>query len=110
MNWFSKILGTGSSPADEPWPEGALIIDVRSPGEYQSGHVDGALNLPLTELPRLAGQHLPDKAQPLVLYCQSGMRSESARQYLQSCGYTQLVNGRSPGAVALRLQRNVVRA
>ncbi|WP_027478569.1 rhodanese-like domain-containing protein [Curvibacter gracilis] len=109
MNWFSKFLGAGGSAAAEPWPEGALVVDVRSPAEYQSGHVEGALNLPLNDLPRLAAQHLPDKAQPLVLYCQSGMRSESARQYLQSCGYTQLVNGRSPGAVALRLQRNVVR-
>jgi rhodanese-related sulfurtransferase len=109
MNWFSKFLGAGGSAAAEPWPEGALIVDVRSPGEYQAGHVEGALNLPLNDLPRLAGEHLPDKAQPLVLYCQSGMRSESAMQYLQSCGYTQLVNGRSPGAVALRLHSAIVR-
>jgi len=110
MNWFSKFLGAGRSAVAEPWPEGALIIDVRSPGEYQSGHVEGALNLPLNELPRLAAVQLPDKAQPLVLYCQSGMRSESALQYLQSGGYRQLFNGRSPGAVALRLQRHIVRA
>ena len=110
MNWFSKMLGGGERADPQPWPEEALIVDVRSPGEYQSGHVEGALNLPLNDLPRLAGVHLPDKARALVLYCQSGMRSESARQYLQSCGYTQLVNGRSPGAVALRLQRNVVRS
>jgi len=110
MNWLTKFLGAGGRAAAEPWPEGALIVDVRSPGEYQSGHVEGALNLPLNELPRLAAGHLPDKAQPLVLYCQSGMRSESARQYLQSCGYTQLFNGRSPGAVALRWQRSIVRA
>lgn len=109
MNWFSKILGGGDRAAAEPWPEEALIVDVRSPGEFQSGHVEGALNLPLNELPRLAGSQLPDKGRPLVLYCQSGMRSESARQYLQSCGYTGLFNGRSPGAVALRLQRPIVR-
>lgn len=109
MNWFSKMLGGGANASAEPWPDEALIVDVRGPGEYQSGHVEGALNLPLNELPRLGGAQLPDKARPLVLYCQSGMRSESARQYLQSCGYTALFNGCSPGAVALRLQRPIVR-
>lgn len=110
MNWFSKFLGGGSNAAAEPWPEGALIVDVRSPGEYLSGHVEGALNLPLSELAVLAPQHLPDKDQALVLYCQSGMRSGSAQQWLRASGYRSLFNGRSPGAVALRLHRPIVRA
>ena len=109
MNWFSKVLGGADRAAELPWPDEALVVDVRSPAEYQSGHVEGALNLPLNELPRLADSRLPDKNRPLVLYCQSGMRSESARQYLQSCGYSRLFNGRSPGAVALRLQKPIVR-
>jgi phage shock protein E len=86
------------------------VVDVRSPGEYASGHVDGALNLPLSELAGLAACQLPDKQRPLVLYCQSGMRSGSAQQFLQGRGYTQVINGRSPGAVALKLQRPIVRA
>ena len=46
MNWFSRMRGA-AEPAGAPLPSNALVIDVRSPGEYASGHVQGAINLPL---------------------------------------------------------------
>ncbi len=71
-----------------------LIIDVREPFEFTSGHVDGALNIPPTEL--MAGatqlQDVP-KDTELVLYCRTGSRSNVAIQILQQLGFTNLVNG-----------------
>ena len=46
MNWFSRMRSP-AEPASAPLPGNALVIDVRSPGEYASGHVQGAINLPL---------------------------------------------------------------
>lgn len=109
MSWLSKILGMNDQSSTELWPSDALIVDVRSRGEFQAGHVEGAMNLPLSELSALAPHHLPDKKQSLVLYCQSGMRSGSAQQWLQANGYQSLINGCSASAVAFRLQRKIVR-
>ncbi|WP_231512478.1 rhodanese-like domain-containing protein [Paucibacter sp. KBW04] len=86
-----------------------LVIDVRSPGEYASGHVDGALNVPLdrieADLPALA----PDKGQAILLCCASGMRSGMALRALQAMGYQAAVNGGAAGALALQLQRPIRR-
>lgn len=72
--------------------EGALVIDVRSPEEFASGHLPNAANVPLgtlTEaLPRLA----KDKGQVLLLHCLSGTRSGFARHQAKRMGYTQVFN------------------
>lgn len=88
----------------------AVLVDVRSPSEYASGHVEGAVNLPLDRLTSDAPAVLPDKAAPLVLYCVSGARSEMAAQWLRQAGYTQVTNGLSAGSVALQSGRNIQRA
>lgn len=71
-----------------------IIIDVREPYEYQSGHAEGAINIPPSDL--LAGakalESIP-KDTKLVLYCRSGARSNSAMNILARLGYTNLVNG-----------------
>lgn len=86
----------------------AVIIDVRSPAEFEGGHVEGAVNLPLDRFvdgyPRVAA----DKQQLVVLYCASGARSEQAVQYLKAQGYAQAVNGISARNVAAQLGRAVV--
>jgi rhodanese-related sulfurtransferase len=71
-----------------------IIIDVREPYEYETGHVDGALNIPPTEL--LSGaKQLDDIDQntELVLYCKTGSRSNVAIQILSQLGFTNLHNG-----------------
>lgn len=65
------------------------IIDVREPYEYQVGHVDGALNIPLGDIQSV---DLP-KDEEIVVYCRSGARSAQAQQTLQSMGYTHVTNG-----------------
>ena len=71
-----------------------VIIDVREPSEYASGHVEGALNIAPQELmngsPQLKSIAKDDE---LILYCKSGSRSNVSMQILGSMGYTNLVNG-----------------
>lgn len=71
-----------------------VIVDVREPFEYASGHVDGALNIPPLELLNGAAQlKSVAKDVPIILYCRTGSRSNVAIQILQSLGYTNLTNG-----------------
>lgn len=109
MNWFSRMRGP-TEPAAAPLPGNALVIDVRSPGEYASGHVQGAINLPLNRLEQDIGRMAPDKSVPVMVYCLSGGRSGGACQLMQQLGYRQVVNGGSVGAVALKLNRPIERA
>ncbi len=67
--------------------DGAKLIDVRTRGEFASGHVAGAVNIPLSEIGR-AATDLAKDGKPLVLYCQSGMRSSSAARVLRKAGLT----------------------
>ena len=65
--------------------EDAIIIDVRSEGEFQQGHVKGSINMPL---PTITGQihKIKGMKKPVVLCCASGMRSGSATSILKSAG------------------------
>jgi phage shock protein E len=68
---------------------GAGLLDVRSPGEFRSGHIAGAVNIPVQEL----AQRLNDvgaRERPLVVYCMSGARSAQAKQLLVASGWTQV--------------------
>lgn len=72
--------------------EGALILDVRSKGEYSGGHIQGSLNIPVDQL----NSHLTklkDKNRTIITCCASGMRSASAKSILESNGYTSVYNG-----------------
>lgn len=64
---------------------GAIIIDVRSKGEFSSGHIDGSQNIPLD---KINGQieRIKKLNLPIVVCCASGMRSGSAKSILKSKG------------------------
>ena len=70
----------------------ALVIDVRSPGEFNSGHLPTAINIPLEEIETALPRRAKDKNQTLLLHCQSGMRSGMAKQKLKGMGYTYVFN------------------
>ena len=72
--------------------EGALVIDVRSPEEFHSEHLPGALNIPLNELRERLPREVTDKNRVLLLHCQSGMRSRNGQRQLQRLGYTNVFN------------------
>jgi phage shock protein E len=74
--------------------EGAVILDVRSHGEYVSGHIDGSINIPVNKLSENLNK-LKSKNKPIITCCASGMRSASAKGLLESKGYTKVFNGGS---------------
>ena len=82
-----------------------LVIDVRSEGEFASGHVQGSVNLPLDRFTTGIETVAPDKDAPLILCCASGARSGAACDWLQQQGYTQVSNGGGAGMVASSLGR-----
>ena len=71
---------------------GALVIDVRSAGEFNSGHLASAINIPLDEIETALPKRVPDKKQVLLLHCRSGMRSGMAKSQLNGMGYTNAFN------------------
>ncbi len=76
---------------EELLKKGAQIIDVRTPGEFQGGHIKGAVNIPLDTLQGQLSKIKKNK--PVITCCASGMRSGSARGILETCGYTEVYNG-----------------
>ena len=70
---------------------GAQIIDVRTKGEYQNGHIRGSVNIPLQSLSNSLSKIKKDK--PVITCCASGMRSASAKNVLKSHGFTNVHNG-----------------
>ena len=66
----------------------AIIIDVRSPQEFQQGHIPGAILLPLDQLEYEIAYLVTAYDQSIYLYCQSGRRSAMALAILQDMGYT----------------------
>jgi rhodanese-related sulfurtransferase len=73
--------------------EDALILDVRDPGEYGSGHILGAKNVPLSRIDA-AGSEIAAKRKdkPVIVYCDSGSRSAKAAAALRSQGFSRVVN------------------
>ena len=76
--------------------EGGILLDVRTPQEFEEGHIEGAVNLShdtiesqLSVLETLTGG---DKSKPIVTYCGSGKRAGKARETLEAAGYTNVTN------------------
>ena len=67
-----------------------MLVDVRTPGEFQNGHLAGAINIPLQELDRRLQELRPYRDTELVLYCESGMRAGYAERMLRQQGFTEL--------------------
>ena len=91
---IKNILGMGPKVDIEALiKSGALILDVRSKGEYSGGHVKGSKNIPLDQLNKHLLKLKKDK--PIITCCASGMRSASAANTLRSNGFTEVHNGGS---------------
>jgi rhodanese-related sulfurtransferase len=74
--------------------EGAIILDVRSKGEYAGGHIKGSINIAVEQLSSNLHK-LKSKSKPIITYCESGMRSAAAKNILKSNGYAEVYNGGS---------------
>lgn len=71
----------------------AQIIDVRTVGEYSSGHIPTSLNIPLDQLPTRMAEL--DKTRPIITCCAAGLRSETAKDLLLEAGFKEVYNGGS---------------
>lgn len=72
--------------------QGALLLDVRTPAEFASGHVPGAVNVPVQELEqKWASLKIPAE-RPVVVYCRSGARSARAKSMLEGWGMKKVVD------------------
>lgn len=65
--------------------QGAIIVDVRSPDEYKSGHISGAINIPVDKIGAQA-ESLKKKGKPVITCCRSGARSGMAESILKQKG------------------------
>ena len=70
---------------------GYIILDVRRPDEFVSGHIPGAINIPNEDIGDEEISQLPDKNQLILVYCRSGNRSKQASAKLVALGYTNIV-------------------
>lgn len=78
--------------AREHLRQGAAVVDVRSEGEFASGHLPQAINIPVHEIESVAPRRFPNRGQVLLLHCQSGMRSGVAKRRLRALGYANAFN------------------
>lgn len=92
LDTLKQIFGIGPKvDFSQLMKQGAIILDVRSNGEYQGGHIKGSINIPVDTLKSNLGKLKKDK--PIITCCASGMRSATAKSILKSSGYTEVYNG-----------------
>ncbi len=107
MNWETWMIMAGAIGMVVVWKrltlvapelarkqlqEGALVVDVRSVGEFRDGHLPGAVNVPLDELPSGLSRHVAGKEHVVLLHCLSGTRSGMAARQLKRAGYRNVFN------------------
>jgi phage shock protein E len=76
-----------------------VIVDVRTPGEFASGHIPGAINIPYDQMEARVSEIIAYKDEPVVMYCRSGRRSGIAAPVLVAQGFASLalLEGDMPG-------------
>jgi len=89
---IKKLLGIKTIDYAQLMKEGAIILDVRTKGEYGSGHIRGSVNIPVEQLHKSLNK-FKDKKRTIITCCESGMRSASAKGILKSNGYVDVHNG-----------------
>jgi phage shock protein E len=90
--WMKTVGQISGAEALARLKAGALVIDVRSPGEFNSGHLRSAVNIPLGELETGVPKQVKDKDQVLLLHCASGARSALGVKKLKGLGYANVFN------------------
>ncbi len=107
MGFFSHFMGGLTQKNEASLPEKAILIDVRTHAEYVSGHIDGAMHVPLDRVSHDVHRVAPDKAAAVILYCRSGARSGHALALMRQMGYHNVHNGGGVGALAMKLGKNI---
>ena len=85
------LTGCGGNSADgyQQITQEVIILDVREQDEYDSGHIPGAVLLPVGSIDEdTAAEVIPEKDSAVLVYCRSGNRSKTASSALAELGYT----------------------
>jgi phage shock protein E len=89
-----SIFGFGGSKIKSFLQKGAVVIDVRTPHEYDQGHVPGSINIPVDKVSANSNRILQMK-KPVIFCCASGARSGSATSIMRAKGLKEALNGGS---------------
>jgi phage shock protein E len=81
----------GGEDISEKIKEGAYLVDVRTPIEYDGGHVKGSVNIPLDRV-AISLEKFKNKNH-IIVFCRSGNRSSQAKSILKKNGFTNIING-----------------
>ncbi len=87
---FKNLLGGGTNITDK-LREGAFLVDVRNPAEFDGGHVKGSINIPLDRV-AISLEKFENKKN-IIVFCQSGNRSSQAKSILEKYGFSNVTNG-----------------
>ena len=89
---LKRLMLVGPAAARDWLEKGAIVVDVRSEGEFQERHLPAAINIALGQLREEIARRVPDKEQPLLLHCLSGGRSGLGKGMLRRMGYRNVFN------------------
>lgn len=84
----------GKNKIKEALQKGAVIVDVRTPHEYDNGRVPGSINIPVDRI-SASVERIRSMKKPVIVCCESGARSNTAKNILKSAGVQEVHNGGS---------------
>ena len=90
FSFLKKLFGPGTD-FKALKENGAIIIDVRTPQEFDQGHIQGSKNIPLDKIQREV-KAIKNMNKPIITVCKSGARSGMAKSILKSAG-VEVYNG-----------------
>jgi rhodanese-related sulfurtransferase len=93
LSLFKNLFKSNSVDLKLLIAEGATIIDVRSAGEYASGHIKGSISIPLDQV--ASHSEKLKKHKQIIVCCRSGNRSGQAKRILEAKGFGNITNGGS---------------
>ena len=93
MNFYDLFTTMGINVGVEEYRSDAkaVLLDVRSKQDYDSGHIPGSVNIPWREMGRVLREY-PDVSTPFYIYCKNGSRSRQAVTLMKRLGYKNLTN------------------
>ena len=98
LDTINNLFGFKKTDYADLVKNGAVIVDVRSKGEFAGGHIKGSINIPVDQLANNLSR-LKDKNKTIITCCASRMRSGSAKAMLLRNGYTDVHNGGGWGSL-----------
>ena len=84
----------GKNNIKEALKKGAVIIDVRTPHEYDNGKIPRSINIPVDRI-SVSIERIRSMKKPVIVCCESGMRGNTAKNILKSAGLPEVYNGGS---------------